>query len=61
MLAQLLDGIRSRSTLLLHNPHPVDLIRPKTFEVTRRHPIDQGSVLALDVVVQRAGGLIEQV
>src|ERR1017187_3476673 len=59
--AQLLDLVRNRATLLFDDPHPLDVLLTETFEASHRHPVEQCSDFALDVVVQRSPGLVEHV
>ena len=54
-LAQLADFVRSRTSLLLHNPHPVDLFRPETLKGAASYPALQSTAFEADVVEWGSG------
>jgi hypothetical protein len=60
-LAQLADFVRSRTSLLLDNPHPVDLFRPKTLKGAGSYPALQSTAFEADVVEWGSGRSVERV
>ena len=54
-VAQLPDLFQSRVALLLYDPHPLDVRWLQTFS-SHGYAVEQSSTLALNVVVEIAGG-----
>jgi hypothetical protein len=60
-LAQLADFVWSRTSLLLDNPHPVDLLRPETLKGAASYPALQSTAFEADVVEWGSGRPVEHV